>query len=114
MTLIEEEVDRYNNNTSVVKRNEPYMHFLKKNDSETENVNFHPSIEENHDIFNSLNRHNNRDPPMAQELENISNNNGVPALEEEEDYNDSYDMYDQQRIPEIENNFSEYFQMEKT
>ena len=108
---MDDEVERYN--TGVTERNASYMNFLNGNDQVTEVGNTRASIQENHNISNS---NHNSIPRIAVELENaqiINSNNSVPVIEEV-DVNNSYDMYEQQRIPEVEENFSEYLEMQVT
>ena len=109
--MIDDEVEKYN--TGVTERNASYMNFLNGNDRETEVGNTHASIQENHNLSNSY--HNNI-PLIAVDLENIqiiNNNISVPAVEEE-DVNNLYDEYEQQRISEVEENFSDYLEMQTT
>ena len=46
-------------------------------------------------------------------MQTISNNNSFSTSEEEEeeDYYSQYDIYEQQRIPEVEEKFSDYLKM---
>ena len=112
---MDEEEERYN--TGVTERFKPYMNFLNANDHtanacETNVGKSHVSIKETHSVSNS---NRNSVPRIVLELEKmqtISNNNSFSASEEEEedDYS-QYDIYEQQRIPEVEEKFSDYLKM---
>jgi len=113
---MDEEEERYN--TGVTERNKPYMNFLNENDRtanacETNVGKSHVSIKETHSISNS---NRNSVPRIVLEFERvqtISNNNSFSTSEEEEeeDYYSQYDIYEQQRIPEVEEKFSDYLKM---
>lgn len=112
---MDEEEERYN--TGLTERNKPYMNFLNENDRaanacETNVGKSHVSIKETHSLSNSNRNSVPRIELGFERMQSISNNNSFSTSEEEEeDYYSQYDIYEQQRIPEVEEKFSDYLKM---
>lgn len=105
MSLLETGIDDYNK--GVEERITFLEDYQNAFNDETEIRNVQNPVEEDHNIDISS---NNSERPIILALDNMDKTDNAPEVEDINEEN-PFDIFDQQRFPEIEENFFEYLEM---